>query len=115
MKRAFRSRGREGTTKDFAEDGFADALRERVTDKQKARKIPKRQRLIGRPSLDKLFEKPEKRQTTRDQTVGVRSINTAIVRQKSPPSKVALLDDQSIDPERRRNAKISFLANAGDT
>ena len=37
-------------------EGFAEALRGHVTGKQKVREIPKGQRLIGRPSLDKLFE-----------------------------------------------------------
>jgi hypothetical protein len=38
-------------------EGFADALRGHVTGKETVREIPKGQRLIGRASLKKLFDK----------------------------------------------------------
>jgi putative transposase len=50
-------------------EGFANALRSHVTSKQKVREIPKGQRLIGRPSLDKIFEGPEKKKMPRDRTI----------------------------------------------
>ena len=50
-------------------EGFAEALRGHVTDKRKAREIPKGQRLIGRPSLEKLFKERRKRKTVRDRQI----------------------------------------------
>ena len=50
-------------------EGFAEALRGHVTGKQKAREIPKGQRLIGRPRLDKLFEGRGKEKPPRDRTI----------------------------------------------
>ncbi len=48
-------------------EGFAEALRGHVTGKELVREIPKGQRLIGRPSLNKLFEqtKQDKRMRNR--------------------------------------------------
>jgi REP-associated tyrosine transposase len=50
-------------------EGFAEALRGHVTDKQKVREIPKGQRLIGRPSLEKLFKEGGKKKTVRDRQI----------------------------------------------
>ena len=50
-------------------EGFAEALRGHVTDKQKVREIPKGQRLIGRPSLEKLFREGGKKKTVRDRQI----------------------------------------------
>ncbi len=50
-------------------EGFADALRGHVTSKQNVREIPKGQRLIDRPSLEKLFEGRGKKKTARDRTI----------------------------------------------
>ena len=52
-------------------EGFAEALRGHVTGKQKAREIPKGQRLIGRPRLDKLFEGRGKKKTAGNRTVRI--------------------------------------------
>ncbi len=66
-------------------EGFAEALRGHVTGKQKAREIPKGQRLIGRPSLEKLFkERGKKKTATGSNKSEMRSTNTATVRSKSP-------------------------------
>jgi putative transposase len=50
-------------------EGFANALRGHVMSRQTVREIPKGQRLIGRPSLDKLFEGAGKKKTARDRTI----------------------------------------------
>ena len=50
-------------------EGFADAPRGHVTSKQNVREIPKGQRLIDRPSLEKLFERRGKKKTARDRTI----------------------------------------------
>jgi putative transposase len=50
-------------------EGFAEALRGHVSGNQKVREIPKGQRLIGRPSLHKLFEERGKKKTVRDRTI----------------------------------------------
>jgi putative transposase len=50
-------------------EGLADALRGHVTSKQNVREIPKGQRLIDRPSLEKLFEGRGKKKTARDRTI----------------------------------------------
>ena len=50
-------------------EGFANALRGHVSSRQKVREIPKGQRLIGRPSLHKLFEERGKKKTVRDRTI----------------------------------------------
>ena len=50
-------------------EGFAEALRGHVTGKQKAREIPKGQRLTGRPTLDKLFEGRGKKKPPRNRTI----------------------------------------------
>jgi putative transposase len=50
-------------------EGFAEALRGHITDKQKAREIPKGQRLIGRPSLEKLFKEGGTKKTIRDRQI----------------------------------------------
>ena len=47
-------------------EGFAEALRGHVTGKETIREIPKGQRLIGRASLKKLFEKAGKEKAIRD-------------------------------------------------
>jgi REP-associated tyrosine transposase len=52
-------------------EGFADALRGHVTSKQNLREIPKGQRLIGRPRLDKLFEGRGKKKTAGNRTVRI--------------------------------------------
>jgi putative transposase len=50
-------------------EGFADALRGHVTSRQNLREIPKGQRLIDRPSLEKLFEGRGKKKTARNRTI----------------------------------------------
>ena len=50
-------------------EGFAEALRGHVTGKRKVRENPKGQRLIGRPSLDKLFGEGGKKKTARDRAI----------------------------------------------
>ena len=46
-----------------------NALRGHVMSKQTVREIPKGQRLIGRPSLEKLFKEGEKKKTVRDRQI----------------------------------------------
>jgi hypothetical protein len=53
----------------LGEEGFADALRSHVTGKQMLREIPKEQRLIGRPSLKKLFDGVGNKKTARDRLI----------------------------------------------
>jgi len=50
-------------------EGFADALRGHVTGKETVREIPKGQRLIGRASLKKLFDKAGKGKAIRDRVI----------------------------------------------
>jgi len=50
-------------------EGFADALRAHVSGKERLREIPKGQRLIGRSSLKKLFDKAGKEKATRDRLI----------------------------------------------
>jgi len=50
-------------------EGFADALRGHVTGKETVREIPKGQRLIGRASLKKLFDKAGKGKALRDRVI----------------------------------------------
>ena len=50
-------------------EGFAEALRGHVTGRQKLREIPKEQRLIGRVSLKKLFERAGRGKLTRDRLI----------------------------------------------
>jgi len=50
-------------------EGFADALRGHVTGKEKIREIPKGQRLMGRTSLKKLFDKAGKEKAVRDRLI----------------------------------------------
>ena len=50
-------------------EGFADGLRHLVTEKQQIREIPKGQRFVGRPSLEKLFAQRTADKTTRDQLI----------------------------------------------
>jgi len=50
-------------------EGFADALRGHVSGKETLREIPKGQRLIGRASLKKLFDKARKEKAIRDRLI----------------------------------------------
>lgn len=50
-------------------EGFADALRGHVTGKETVREIPKGQRLMGRASLKKLFDKAGKGKAIRDRVI----------------------------------------------
>jgi hypothetical protein len=50
-------------------EGFADALRGHVTDKETVREIPKGQRLIGRTSLKKLFDEAGRGKAIRDRLI----------------------------------------------
>jgi|SRR5687768_9225932 len=52
-------------------EGFADALRGHATGKETLREIPKGQRLIGRASLKKLFDKTGKEKATRDRLISL--------------------------------------------
>lgn len=51
-------------------EGFAQALVGHVTGKTKDKEIPKGQRLIGRQSLEKLFERDGKKKAIRDRMIG---------------------------------------------
>lgn len=51
-------------------EGFAQALVGHVTGKTKDKEIPKGRRLIGRPSLEKLFERDGKKKAIRDRMIG---------------------------------------------
>ena len=51
-------------------EGFAQALVGNVTGKTKDREIPKGQRLIGRPSLEKLFQPDRNKKAIRDRMIG---------------------------------------------
>jgi putative transposase len=50
-------------------EGFAEALRDFVTEKQQIREIPKGQRFAGRPSLEKLFSQKSLGKRSRDQLI----------------------------------------------
>jgi putative transposase len=50
-------------------DGFTDALVEHVTGKSEIREIPKGQRFLGRPSLERLFEGNRNRKQLRDKVI----------------------------------------------
>jgi putative transposase len=50
-------------------EGFAEVLRPHVSGKVKMKEIPKGQRLMGRPSLDKLFQKNEASKASRDRAI----------------------------------------------
>ena len=51
-------------------EGFAQALVGHVTGKTKDKEIPKGQRLIGRASLEKLFERNGEKKAIRDRMIG---------------------------------------------
>ena len=50
-------------------EGFAEGLRHLVSDKQQIREIPKEQRLVGRPTLAKLFSQRGRGKTSRDRVI----------------------------------------------
>jgi len=50
-------------------EGFADGLRRLVTEKQQIREIPKGQRFVGRPSLEKLFSQKSRVKASRDRLI----------------------------------------------
>src|SRR5439155_10528854 len=50
-------------------EGFAEGLRHLVTERQQVREIPKGQRFVGRPSLEKLFSKSSRGKASRDQLI----------------------------------------------
>ena len=50
-------------------EGFAEGLRHHVTGKEKIRDIPKRQRFVGRPALEKLFSQRSQRKESRGQLI----------------------------------------------
>jgi putative transposase len=50
-------------------EGFAEALRGHVTGKEQIREIPKGQRLLGRATLKKLFDKAGKDKAIRDRLI----------------------------------------------
>jgi hypothetical protein len=52
-------------------EGFADGLRHLVTKKQPMREIPKGQRSIRRPTLDRLFAQRSHGKTSRDRLIAV--------------------------------------------
>src|SRR4029077_8009787 len=47
-------------------EGFAEGLRHLVTERQQIREIPKGQRFVGRPSLEKLFSQRSPGKASRD-------------------------------------------------
>jgi putative transposase len=47
-------------------EGFAEGLRPLVRDKQRVREIPKGQRFVGRPSLERLFSGRSRNKASRD-------------------------------------------------
>jgi putative transposase len=51
-------------------EGFAEGLRHLVTEKQQVREIPKGQRFVGRPSLNKLFSERSRGKASRDPLIG---------------------------------------------
>jgi REP-associated tyrosine transposase len=50
-------------------EGFAEALTDHVTGKHTIKEIPKEQRLLGRPTLKRLFNQTGKQRTKRDQLI----------------------------------------------
>ena len=50
-------------------EGFAEGLRHLVTEKQQIREIPKGQRFVGRPSLEKLFSQRNRSKKSRDRLI----------------------------------------------
>ena len=50
-------------------EGFAEALTDHVTGKNTVKEIPKEQRLLGRPTLKRLFNQTGKQRTKRDQLI----------------------------------------------
>jgi putative transposase len=50
-------------------EGFADGLRHLVTEKQQIREIPRGQRFVGRPTLEKLFAQRSRGITSRNQLI----------------------------------------------
>ena len=50
-------------------EGFAEGLRRHVTGREKIREIPKGQRFVGRPTLEKLFSKSSHRKESRGQLI----------------------------------------------
>ncbi len=50
-------------------EGFAEGLRHLVTEKQQLREIPKGQRFVGRPTLEKLFSRRRLGKASRDQLI----------------------------------------------
>jgi REP element-mobilizing transposase RayT len=50
-------------------EGFAEGLRHHVTGKKKIREIPKGQRFVGRPTLERLFSPRNHRKESRDQLI----------------------------------------------
>jgi len=50
-------------------EGFAEGLRHLVTEKQQIREIPKGQRFVGRPTLEKLFAQRHPGKKMRDQLI----------------------------------------------
>src|SRR5262245_36741225 len=50
-------------------EGFAEGLRHLVTEKQQIREIPKGQRFVGRPSLEKLFSQRSPSKAPRERLI----------------------------------------------
>jgi putative transposase len=50
-------------------EGFAEGLRHLVTEKHQLREIPKGQRFVGRPTLEKLFSRRRRGKASRDQLI----------------------------------------------
>src|SRR5262245_20394929 len=50
-------------------EGFAVGLRHLVTEKQQIREIPKGQRFVGRPTMEKLFSQKSRSKTSRDRLI----------------------------------------------
>jgi putative transposase len=50
-------------------EGFGEALRHLVTKKEQIREIPRGQRFVGRPTLDKLFSQSSRGKTSRDRLI----------------------------------------------
>ena len=50
-------------------EGFADGLRHLVAKKQQIREIPRGQRFVGRPTLEKLFSQRSRGKTSRNQLI----------------------------------------------
>ena len=53
----------------LGEEGFAEALKGHVRGYEKIQEIPRGQRLIGRPTLQRLFGAKDKERSKRDQTI----------------------------------------------